>query len=40
MKYGYMQNNHRLRARADRENMKLFRDACAIIGLLFLFLSL
>lgn len=31
MRYGYMQNNHRLKARAERQIRKLFVECCAIL---------
>lgn len=40
MRYGYMQNNHRLKARADREVRRLFLFACGIISSVFLIISL
>lgn len=40
MRYGYMQNNHRLKARAERQIRKLFVECCCILLLAILFISL
>lgn len=40
MRYGYMQNNHRLKARAERQIMKLFVESCIIFVIGVILISL